>query len=351
MPDINQERLAKLLSLSRPTVSRALANHPAIAADTRERVQALAAKLGYSKAPTRSVRRPRQSRPITFGVLIGSPVASTDRLSFPQILQGIRTRAAIEHAAIDVLPIDSAELSAQAGQRRIFRHIREADWRGALLIYPFEPALVHALSEKLSLVSVLMEYKEHNVDLVDTDHGGVRSLVERLAQAGHRRIGFITWLYPAGGVWASRRFAAYTEELFHQGLELRRNWVLNLHGDRPQFKTPAAIADEAARRCRKDGVTAWVCAADHQAYQLLSDLRARGIEAPRQCSITGFDGNEAPPGLPALTTLRVPNEDIGSSAIAQLTSRLLHPGSSQRKILVETTLLPGSTTLPPFPLP
>jgi LacI family transcriptional regulator len=45
--------------------------------------------------------------------------------------------------------------------------------------------------------------------------------------------------------------------------------------------------------------------------------------------------------------LRVTNEDIGASAVARLVSRLLHPTSPRRKILVETAFVPGVTTAAP----
>ena len=52
--------------------------------------------------------------------------------------------------------------------------------------------------------------------------------------------------------------------------------------------------------------------------------------------------------LLALATLRVPNEELGASTVARLVSRLLQPRSLLRKILVETTVIPGATlTAPP----
>lgn len=347
MPRINQQLLAKRLKLSRTTVSRSLANHPAIGADTRRRVLEMASELGYGKSPTRTVRRSRQSKPITLGVLIGAPLVASDKATFPQILQGIRKRAEVEHAAIDVLPLDSAALAADTGEREIFGHIRKSDWRGVVLIYPFAPATVEMLSRKLSTVSVLTEYHDIAMDVVDTDHDGVRSLVSRLAALGHKRIGFVSWHYAFGGLWASRRFAAYAEGVLQAGLELNPDWTLNLRRGGRTFESPAAIADEVARRIRRDRVTAWVCAADHQAYQLMSDLRERGLSVPGDCSLTGFDGNVPPPGLPPLATLRVPNEDIGASCVARLIGRLLDPSSANRKILVETEYVPGATIAPP----
>jgi hypothetical protein len=53
---INQQLIAERLKLSRTTVSRSLANHPAISADTRAKVQSLAAKMGYRGNPSRTLR-------------------------------------------------------------------------------------------------------------------------------------------------------------------------------------------------------------------------------------------------------------------------------------------------------
>jgi LacI family transcriptional regulator len=43
----------------------------------------------------------------------------------------------------------------------------------------------------------------------------------------------------------------------------------------------------------------------------------------------------------------VPNEDIGSSAVARLASRMMHPSSPRRKILVEARLVEGETIAAP----
>ena len=44
----------------------------------------------------------------------------------------------------------------------------------------------------------------------------------------------------------------------------------------------------------KDGVTAWVCAADHVAYDLIAHLEASGIKVPQHVSVVGFDGISSP---------------------------------------------------------
>ena len=347
MRPVNQQSIARKLKISRTTVSRSLSNHPAISAETRERVLAAAAAAGYGRAPTRSVRRSRRSTPLTIGVLIGSPLVAADRATFPLVLQGIRQRAAIEHLAVDVLSIDPSSLTHDSGRRELFRQIRKAGWRGVILVYPFPIDAVKMIARKLTAVSILTEYRDAPLDVIDTDHGGVRGLVSRLVELGHKRIGFVSWAYATGGVWASRRFGAYAEALFEHGLPLDPRWTFNLHAAQPRHASTDTLADAVAAATRRGGVTAWVCAADHQAYQLIADLRARGVEVPRDCSVTGFDGNAAPPGFPALATLRVPNEELGASTVARLVSRLLQPRSLPRKILVETTFVPGDPLGPP----
>lgn len=347
MPAVNQDELARALNLSRTTVSRSLSNHPAISAATRRRVQAMARKLGYRRAPTRAVRRPRDAKPITYGVLIGTPLVPADGLTLPRILDGIRRRARIDHAALDEVSLDVAHLSSESCRRTVFRHIRAGSWRGALLLYPFPSDLVQTLARKLSLVSLLTEHAEVRLDLIDTDHGGIRQLVHHLADLGHRQLAFIHWHYPAGGLWGPRRFAAFAEAMTQRGLDLLPSRLINLHPAGPAPLSPEAVADLAAHLIRQDGVTAFVCAADHQAYRLLADLRTRGLEAPRDYSLTGFDGNTPPPDAPPLTTLAVANEDVGASAVARLTSRLLAPTSPLRHTLVETTFIPGRTVGPP----
>ena len=98
----SQKQLARLLNLSRTTISRSLSNHPAIHPDTRVKVQALAGKLGYSKTPTRVIRRSKQSAPLRIGVLVGMPVVNLGMATFPAVLQGIRDRAAIDRVDVDV---------------------------------------------------------------------------------------------------------------------------------------------------------------------------------------------------------------------------------------------------------
>lgn len=349
MPTVNQELIAQRLGLSRATVSRSLANHPAISAETRARVQGMAEKLGYKQSPGRVGRRGKNSRALTIGVLIGVPAGNVVMATFPYILKGIRERAEAEHVTIDVCYQAPADFHPESNRQSVFRNMRNGNWRGTILIYPFAEKAVEIISRRLCTVAVLESYSQAGIDIIDTDDASaIVALVERLAEAGHRRIGFLSWDYPIGGHWVARRFSGYIEALFGQGLEFRPEWVLNVHKNTPRL-TPTQVADTVARKIREDRVTAWVCAADHQAYQLAQDLPARGLRVPEDCSITGFDGLEPNAGHKRVTSMRVPHEQIGSAAVTRLVNRMQHPTAPRRKILVEAQFVAGETITGPAP--
>jgi LacI family transcriptional regulator len=349
MSRINQERIARQLKISRATVSRSLNNHPSISEETRRAVLRVATSLGYRSTPSRTLRRRRTGKPLTVGVLIGVAQANTALSTFPYILKGIQERAALDRIAVDVCYQDPMTLAPDSPRQAVFRQIRAADWRGALLIYPFPHKAVEMISRKIATVALLEDYAELGLDSIDVDEtAAVVRLVQLLAERGHRRIGYVAWRYRVGVHWTLRRFGAYAEGLFGAGLEFRPEWALNVHKHGASLEPPA-LAREVARLTRGDRITAWVCAADHQAYHLIHDLQALGLNVPRDCSVTGFDGIEPPPGAPRLTSMRVAHEDIGSSALVRLTSRMLDPRAPRRKILVEASLVEGATVAPPPP--
>lgn len=349
MPHVNQQAIAKKLNLSRATVSRSLSNHPAISAETRTRVHSAAEELGYQPSPGRIASRRAKSRNrTTIGVLIGVPAENVTMATFPYILKGIRERADIERVKIDVYYQAPGDFHPEINRQPLFRQIRYAEWRGALLIYPFAEESVAMISQRISTVAVLESYHYPGIDIIDTDDSSAAaSLVDCLVAAGHRRIGFLSWNYPVGGHWIARRFSGYVQSLFVHGLDFHPEWVINIYKSGPRL-IPAEIAEVVAENVRRNHVTAWVCAADHQAYPLISDLQARGIRVPQDCSVTGFDGLEPPAGLPRLTSMRPPHVHIGSSALTRLINRIEHTTSERRKILVESQLVHGSTIAPPL---
>lgn len=341
MSRINQQKLAEELKLSQTTISRALANHPAIKAETKASVWAHAAQLGYRIPPARNRGSRNSNDPVTIGVLIAIPkrergFAETSQL----ILQGIADSSGTETASLDVIYQEPARHNAHQMQKRL----RQNRWKGCVLIHPMAEDVVEALSKTLPCVSVVENYRLDYFDSVDVDQieafGG---LVRRLHELGHRKIGYLSWVYDVPTPWVYHRFGAYVETMYQLGLAFEPDNVLNL---RPGERFSAEkVADKAVEQIRA-GTTAFLCAADHQTYLLRRLLRERGIEVPGDCSLTGFDGIEPAHGEEQVATVRVPYDEIGRSALHQLFRRISQPTTPRRHVLVDGEYLEGNSIGP-----
>ncbi len=338
MAKINQEELAKLLNLSQTTISRSLANHPAINADTKALVLETAAKLGYSQRIKRPSQDEASSQPNILGVLISMPKQhSGPSETFQEVLRGIADKSTFHDSILDVVYHDLDD----DNPAQLIRRIKASRWKGAILIYPIERTLAHDIAHLAACVSIVENYRHDRIDSVDVDQSdGIISLVTRLKQSGHRRIGFMTWVYSVTTPWVMHRFGSYVEGLYNNGLEFDPNFVINIGPGK------ALEPHECAARVHelvKKGVTAIVCPADHQAYQLMQDLEKLGLKVPEDLSLTGFDGIPPPLRYKQLATVKVAYEELGRSAVHQLLRRMEQPSAPRRHILVDGDILEGST--------
>jgi LacI family transcriptional regulator len=343
---INQDEIARRLGISRTTVSRSFSNHPAINPETRARVLAAAEELGYRYSVPRSGRIRERLRANTIGVLIGTPRLEHEMAhNFQSVLKGISERAATDRVSLDVSYVDPVQLDVKSRRSVILQRIRSGHWSGMILVYPFPEDSIRKLAKIRSTVSIVEDYPDCGVDCINTDQAnGIYSLIQHLSTLGHKRIGFLTWHYDVDTPWAYRRFGAYVESLLRLDLDYDPDWVINVR--RSGRVDVANLAEMVFARIRRDGVRAWVCAADHQAYTLINDLEKHGIRVPEDCSITGFDGIDVPVGLPPLTTVQVPYEEMGISAVIRLLGRIQDTSAPRRHNLVAGRMVVGQTTAP-----
>jgi DNA-binding LacI/PurR family transcriptional regulator len=165
-------------------------------------------------------------------------------------------------------------------------------------------------------------------------------LGEHLAAKGHRRIGFFTWHYPVHAGWALRRYGAYVEMMTARGLEIYPEDAINVD---PRRQMPLKDAHAEVIQKTQDGVTAWICAADHQAFDLMKAMDQAGLKVPQDVSITGFDGLEPLGGQPKLTTVGIPFHQIGVIGGKRLLDLIKKRFDSQQHILLNCELISGRT--------
>ena len=347
MPKPNQKLIAEKLNLSRTTVSRCFTNHPKINPETRAKVFQLAAEMGFSYSHQRNSTNQRdESRRNTIAVIVGADPSAKDAMATAsKILSGVSDKAATAGFEIEAHYLNPAEFTPKARSRKLIRNVSCLHWKGVVLVYDFSEEAVKNLMSKFPTVSVLEDYHNCEVDCVSQDQTrGVAKLMEHLHELGHRRIGFMSWKYGVDTPWVERRLGAYVENLYRFDLEIDPNLIVNLK--KHEFIDLPEIAKMVAERVRQ-GTTAWVCAADHQAYHLIAELKKLGLRVPQDCSITGYDGIRPPEGQKQVTTIKMPFKDMGVSAVSSLIRKIGHPLAQRHNILISGELLVGETTAAP----
>lgn len=345
---MNQQLIAERLQISRATVSRCFTNHPGINPVTRARVFQLAAEIGYVHLQMRKPRKDRKKGASKiFGVLICSAEEEYFRTDYQnpseQILAGVTECAHLNGGNVEVHLIDPKACTLDDP---VFLNIEKlcSRWDGLLLVYPFPNSILDHLAPKVPLVSLVEQFDHTGIDCVDVDHyKGISSAIEHLLERGHRRIGFYTRRYEVEASWSYRRYAAFMEAMVRLRLPVVLEDIVNIF---PSHEGDDESSIEYAAGRTRDGVTAWVCAADHQAFDLVHGLEKRGISVPGQVSVTGFDGIETPPGSAELSTIVIPFREIGMTGTQRLFERTQKRFGSAQHVLIDCRLRPGDTVGP-----
>ena len=343
-PTITQRSIAEELNLSIATVSRALMSDPAIRAHTRAAVLSTAARLGYRKTTTiaRVERSPLRRR---MGIL----AYDNRRAGMHRRDVLARLLAGMGEGARDI----GASLALEYFTNDVSDHlhepdhlpacVRDRDAEGLLLCGPVGDASVAYFSGLMPCVR--LAYHDRSVSLNCVDHDDFRSvsqLLEHLFGLGHARVGFMHSTRTRS--FNRARLGAYVEAISAEPNGFDPTLVVESPGHTPDCF--ATAAKRVADLCRA-GVTAWICANDDIGYDLLAAIGELGLVAPRDLSVVGFDNWAAPAGLPKLTSIEAPFEDMGRAAVRILGEALDAPRREPVRMLMTTKLVVGDSAGPP----
>lgn len=349
MPKVNQKAIADKLGISRATVSRCFTNHAGINATTRARVFQLAAEMGYTHLESRSPAVKKAKKKVNFNVLICSDTEEYFRKDYnspgEQILVGVSEFAQSHEVDVDVDFIPPSATSLEDPAFSKIKSLKSRKNRGVLLIYPFADSIIKELSYRLPLVSLVDQLEHKSIDCADVDHNsGISMVIDQLIAKGHQRIGFYTREYAIAASWSFRRYSAFMEKMARARLTVSNSDIIGVF---PRtFDTVIGGIDEALSRT-KDGVTAWVCAADHQAYDLIDGFENQGLQIPKDVSITGFDGIQRSDDRPALTTIKIPFRSVGMTGAERLASRIRQRFGGSQSVYISGKLIEGETVATP----
>jgi LacI family transcriptional regulator len=309
--------------VSAMTVSRVINESPRVSPDTRDRVEASIAKLGY--VPNRLARGLIQRKTHAFGVIVPD-VANP---FFTLVVRGAEQVA--WRAGYHVILCDTqGDLERERG------YIEDmiAFQVEGVLIAPAgdrsRPQLRRLTRNNVPFVLVDRSISGFDADLVQGDSvGGARQLVTHLIGLGHRRIGMVT--ETAEVSTARDRLQGYREALEQAGIEPDPELVVESSAIDPDV----AAAGTLRLLALPDPPTAIFAVNNIAVVGVAEAARQQDLEIPRDLAVVCFDDIEHVSRLyPFLTVMAQPAETYGTVATQLLLDRLTGRVRERRRIVV-----------------
>jgi LacI family transcriptional regulator len=329
--------VARLARVHPGTVSRALNPQTRVLVneETAARVLAAADELDYR--PNSMARGLKTSRSMTIGVLIPD---LTNPL-FPPIVLGIDDR--LTRDGYTPLLVNTGSDPARERASIDAMLARQVDgFIAATARLDIEPlAVVTATGLPIVLVNRTFEDGSISACTVD-DRKGSEIAVRHMIELGHERLGYVGG--PQNVSTGHRRFLGFAAAIEAAGLALPSERV----------SYAGAFTEEAGARAavevlRADPrVTAIITANDRLAIGCYDALEQEGLSCPDDVSVIGFNDMMFIDRLrPPLSSVRVPQREIGYAAADLLLEQLANEGTAAREVMLEPTLVVRGSTAPP----
>jgi DNA-binding LacI/PurR family transcriptional regulator len=330
---INIREVARVARVGVATVSRVLNDSSLISAKTQEHVRAVIRQLGYR--PNALARRIiRHSEMVCFA-LVNRPFLHSFHAG---ILQGAESRARMLKRHVVFLGINCPK-EIPPSQIVLPPLLEEKGWvEGVILtgvVYPNLISRIEALGLQIVVFgnNVFTDGRRRELNKVwyDGVEGQIKA-AEYLINHGHRSIAFVgDTEYP----WFREQYEGYVKAL--RAHRLRPNAVIR--------KGPESFVEYgkwAANRLFDGKVvpTAILSGNDEIALGVSRSVRHLGLRIPADISLVGFDDREIAAVMEsALTTVKVPSQEIGRQCMELLMEKLREGGSHVSSRLVPTQLI------------
>jgi LacI family transcriptional regulator len=332
--EVTLRDVAEAAGVHPSTASRALdpSTTRYVNAATAQRIQEVAASLGYQPNPLARGLRTRRSYSV--GLLLSDP-ATPRMLDMLQAMESelVRLGYTVLLAASDGDPeTEGRKLTALAA-----RHVDGLVLAGARHDQPL-PVLRQLTMPIVTLSRPTLGYDAPSV-LVD-EAAGISQVLEHLVTLGHRNIGYVS--PPTGRGQAADRLAAFTNLLIHHGLDPRSCPTVKCDG---VSERDGHLATRSLLGTHS--ITALVVGGDLLALGSLKAAHEAGADCPADLSIVGYHDQPLNDYLrPALTSVRVPFATMGADAARLLLELIATPGTPPRSVLADPELVVRASTGP-----
>lgn len=267
-------------------------------------------KLNYY--PNRIARGLKTQKSLTVAYIIpdiNNPI-------FARVARGVQDT--MEEASYDV-----SLYNTDFSDKKLFRHLTtivESRVSGIILSAWHNPKVKEAISLIQNLnIPLVIVHSPRDLDNVDSilidDKKGAYEATCNLIEWGHKRI---VSLGVKNSTTSRLRETGYGKALLEKGLSKEKNLILQADS----FSPGDAFLTMQESHKSNLSFTAIFAHSDLLAIGAMEATLERGLRIPEDISIIGFDDTYASLALPKLTTMHVPNYEMGKRASQILLERL-----------------------------
>ncbi len=323
--------VARLAQVSIATVSRTVNGVPTVDPKLAAKVRAAIEELGFTPhGPARALVSGRSR-------MLGLIVSEITNPFFPELIQGFEDAAVAQGYEILIGSTGYEPNRMESCVNRMLE--REVDGVAVMTFGIEAPLLERLAARRVPLVFVDMAPEGALASALEVDYGaGIREAVGHLAALGHREIAWISGALHLRS--AALRQEAWTAAMEAMGLPAR----LTFEGSHT-LESGIAAAHSFLAGARPP--TAIMCSNDMTAIGVMHALHGKGLCAPEDMSVVGFDDIRfAQYTLPPLTSVRMGSRELARCAVRALQDHIgdtphKQPSSPYR---VDTRLIVRKTT-------
>ena len=316
--------VARLAGVSHQTVSRVINAPETVRPETKERVEAAIAELGYVRNMAARTLITQQT------ALLGVVWTGSGYVGPSGTVAGIEVAARASGYSTLVAALEKPHDDEVA---QVFKGFRDRGVEGIAVVAPHERMARLAREHSTRIPTVLVADTEPDdgchVVTVDQRLGG-RMATAHLIDRGCRDIRHISG--PLDWFDARKRLAGWRDALLDAGLPL----PAVIEGD---WSAESGYA--ASERMLADGdlPDAVFCGNDATALGLMAGLRDAGVDMPGQVSVVGYDDSiGAAFFAPPLTTVAQPFRELGGACVGVLVAAVTGDAPARTQLAPELRL-------------
>ena len=333
--------VARAAGVSIASVSRVLNGQRNPRPETKERVLAAVAELGF--VPDGAARALSARLKEVVGVIVRRPwpaadmdedlfADEADSLQYPDLInRGIETAA--QRRGFDLL-IRSVGITEHDPGGRTLALARKSD---GLILHDrvLEPDQMDRLSRQLPIVTLAGYATPTTANVHGDNRSGMRALARHLLlDHGYPTLGYLCGYADSPDSIERQEVLAAEAAAAGADLDYGPEW------QGYYFASGGAQVINRLLEAGRELPRAIVCANDQTALGVMSALRKHGLSVPGQVAVTGFDDIPLARHLrTSLTTVRQPIKQLGSTAFDVLYSMLNREPLAARDIVLPTELI------------